>query len=51
MKKFLLPILAIAITLTSYSQNASKKVHRKFIDRTPGFSKSVSVSSNGVATI
>ncbi len=51
MKKFLLPIILIVISISSFSQNAPTKVHRKFIDRTPGYSKSVSVSANGITTI
>ncbi len=51
MKKYLLATILMTITVVCFAQDSTKKVERKFIDRTPGYSKSVSVKANGVTTV
>ena len=51
MRQAFFTILLSILSFIVFSQDKTNKLERKFINRTPGYSKSVSVTSNGITTI
>jgi len=51
MKKIYFTTLLFILCFSCFSQDNTNKAKRKFINRTPGYSKSVSITANGITTV